>query len=37
VLVDRSEANLRRVERALEEFVGSKLRREVLRRPGGMG
>jgi predicted nucleotidyltransferase len=36
VLVDRSEANLKRVERALEAFVGSRPRPEVLRQPKGM-
>jgi hypothetical protein len=36
VLVERSEVNLRRVERALVEFVGSAPRPEVLRRRGGM-
>ena len=36
VLVDRSEANLRRVERALEEFVGARLQHHVLRQPHGM-
>lgn len=36
VLIDRTEANLRRVERALEEFVGSRPPPEILRRPRGM-
>ena len=36
VLIERSEANLRRVERALVAFVGVAPEREALRRPGGM-
>jgi predicted nucleotidyltransferase len=36
VLVEKTEANLRRVEAALEDFVGTKLRPELLRRPRGM-
>jgi predicted nucleotidyltransferase len=36
VLVDRSEANLRRVERALEDFVGSRPPPDILRSPKGV-
>lgn len=36
VLIDRDEANLRRVERALVEFVGTAPQPEALRRPGGV-
>ncbi len=36
VLVERSEANLRRVERALVDFVGTAPRPTALRRRGGM-
>jgi hypothetical protein len=36
VLVEKTEANLRRVEAALGAFVGTKLRPELLRRPRGM-
>lgn len=36
VLVERSEANLLRVDRALVEFVGTKPRQEALRQRGGM-
>ena len=36
VLIERSEANIRRIERALLEFAGSAPRPAALRRRGGM-
>jgi hypothetical protein len=36
LLIGRDEANLRRVERALEEFTGDAPRPDALRRPGGV-